>query len=161
MKKLILLFLAFTLFSCNDGDFEIPSFEFTDTISSCGEYLLFKKNSDGTEVLILTLSQSQLGQSEGEKTINISAGNLVYRIFDEAISDNYFCVSIPPTTPIVLKDVLAESGTINIITTILKNENEEITGYQYDISFSNLLFLDNGGRIYHENFNFGTFIINL
>ena len=161
MKKLILLFLAFSLFSCDDGDFDIPSFEFTEAISSCGEYVLFKKNSEGTEVLVLTLSNSQLGQTAGDKTIKITAGNVIYRIFDEAIADNYFCASIPPTTPVVLKDVLAESGTINIITTVLSNENEEITGYQYDISFSNLLFLDNDGRIFHENFDFGTFTVNL
>jgi hypothetical protein len=161
MKKLILLFLVFSLVSCNDGDFDIPAFEFTEAISSCGEYVLFKKNSESTEVLVLTLSNSQLGKIEGEKTIAISAGNVIYRIFDASISDNYFCASIPPTIPLVLKDILAESGSINIITAIIKNENEEITGYQYDISFSQLLFLDNDGRIYHENFDFGTFIVNL
>ena len=46
MKKLILLFLVFSLVSCNDGDFDIPAFEFTEAISSCGEYVLFKKNSE-------------------------------------------------------------------------------------------------------------------
>ena len=107
MKKLILLILAFSLFSCNDGDFEVPVFEFTEGISSCGEYVLFKKNSDATEVLVLSISDSQLGVTEGDKTINISPENLIYRIFDEAISDNYFCVTIPPTTPIVLKDISA------------------------------------------------------
>ena len=73
---------------------------------------------------MVTLSNSQLGKTEGEKTIAISAGNVIYRIFDASISDNYFCASIPPTTPLVLKDVLAESGSINITTAIIKNENE-------------------------------------
>ncbi len=161
MKKLILLILAFSLFSCNDGDFEIPAFEFTEDIGSCGEYILFKKNSDATEVLILTVSSSQLGETEGEKSIDIIEDKVIYRIFDAAITDSYFCVSIPPTTPTVLKDIPAESGTIKITTTVISNENEEVTGYQYYITFSNLLFTDDGTRIYHENFEFGTFTVNL
>ena len=30
MKKLITFFIAFTLLSCNDGDFDVPSFEFSE-----------------------------------------------------------------------------------------------------------------------------------
>jgi hypothetical protein len=161
MKKIILLVLAFTLFSCNDGDFDVPTFEFSDVISSCGEYILFKKNSESTEVLVLTLSNSDLGSSEGDKAISITPEKVIYRIFDAAITDDYFCASIPPTTPLVLKDIYAESGSINIITTVLKNQNNEITGYSYDISFSELLFLDEDGQIFYQNFDFGTFTVNL
>ena len=40
-------------------------------------------------------------------------------------------------------------------TAIIKNEI--VTGYKYEISVSNLLFLDNNERIFFETFSFGVF----
>ncbi|REE82034.1 hypothetical protein BX611_1577 [Lutibacter oceani] len=157
MKKLITLFVAFTLFSCNDGDFDVPAFEFTDTVNSCGEYLLYKLNTEKTEAIIISLSPTQLGTIAGEKTYTISSTlKVTYRLFDEAIGTDYFCQEIPPSTPIVLKELDAESGTL-IINTIEVVEDEVITGYEYEISISNLLFLDNNERIFFETFSFGVF----
>lgn len=157
MKKLITLFIAFTLFSCNDGDFDIPSFEFAEEINSCGETILYKLSPDKTEVILLTLSNTQLGTTVGEKSHPISASlNIIYRIFDDAIDTNYFCQEIPPASPLVLKELIAEKGTL-IINTIATIKDEEITGYTYEISISELLFLDNKERIFFETFNFGKF----
>tara|TARA_R110001583_G_scaffold58714_4_gene174829 strand:- start:3962 stop:4441 length:480 start_codon:yes stop_codon:yes gene_type:complete len=157
MKKLITLFIAFTLISCNDGDFDIPAFEFTNTVKSCGEYLLFVKNTESTEVLMLSLTNTQLGSTVGEKTYPISTTlKVTYRIFDEKITDTYFCQAIPPATPLVLKELLGIEGTL-VINTIATITNEVVTGYEYDISLKNLLFLDNNQRIYFESMPFGTF----
>jgi hypothetical protein len=157
MKKLFTLFIAFTLFSCNDGDFDIPAFEFTDTINTCGEYLLYKTNSENTEAIILSLTNAQLGTTEGEKTYPISTTlKVTYRIFDEKIGTDYFCQEIPPSTPLVLKELVANEGSI-FINTIAVIEDEVVTGYTYDISIKNLLFLDNNERIYFETMDFGTF----
>lgn len=162
MKKLIAFFIAFTLFSCNDGDFDVPEFEFTETVKTCGEYIIYRTNTEGTEVIILNLSPSNLGTSEGEKDVNLSSNVTVsYRIFDEAITDSYFCQDIPPATPIILKDLIAESGTLNITTTAIKSSTEEITGYKYFITISDLLFNDVKERIYFESFDFGELDINL
>lgn len=157
MKKLFTLFIAFTLFSCNDGDFDIPAFEFTDTINSCGEYLLYKTNSENTEAIMLSLTNTQLGETAGDKTYSISTSlKVTYRIFDEKIGTDYFCQEIPPATPIVLKELDAVEGDI-IITTIEIKEDGIVTGYKYEISISNLLFLDNNERIYFETFDFGEY----
>ncbi|SNR31885.1 hypothetical protein [Lutibacter flavus] len=157
MKKLFTLFIAFTLFSCNDGDFDIPAFEFTDTINSCGEYLLYKTNSENTEAIMLSLTNTQLGETAGEKTHSISTSlKVTYRIFDEKIGTDYFCQEIPPATPIVLKELDAVEGDI-IITTIEIKKDGVVTGYKYEISISNLLFLDNDERIYFETFYFGAY----
>ena len=152
MKKLITFFLAFSLFSCNDGDYDVPVFEFTDTVHSCGEYVLYITNSNATEVMILTISPENLGVTEGDSSISTS---IIYRIFEEGISDNYFCQDIPPSTPKVVKELIAESGTINITTTTLS------TGSEYTITISDLLFNDDSERIFFENFNFGIFTVNL
>lgn len=157
MKKLIILFIAFTFFSCNDGDFDVPSFEFTTTIKSCGEYLLYETNIEGTEALMLSLTTGQLGTTVGEKSYPISTSlKVTYRIFDKKITDTYFCQEIPPANPVVLKELVATEGSI-IINTIAIIKDTVVTGYEYDISIKNLLFLDNNQRIYFESMPFGTF----
>lgn len=157
MKKLITFFIAFTLLACNDGDFDVPSFEFTDTVNSCGETLLYTLSSDKTEVIILTLSDTQLGTTVGEKSYAVSTSlNVIYRIFDDAIDTDYFCQEIPPASPLVLKELYAESGSI-IINTTEVFEDEIVTGYKYEISISELLFLDDNERIFFETFDFGDY----
>ncbi len=160
MKKLITLILIIGLTSCNDGDFDVPAFEFTDTVKSCGEYLLYITNANSTEALLLPLTTTQLGTTPGENNYTISSTlNVTYRIFEEGIDTDYFCQSIPPTTPLVLKELIASSGTINIITTE-KSTDGNITGYTYDITMSELLFMDNEERVFFENLDFGSFSIN-
>ena len=156
MKEFIILFFALSLISCNDGDFDVPAIEFTSDVGSCGEYLLYITNSNNTEVLILTLGPSNLGTIEGESAIQISSSskNLIYRIFNEGIQDTYFCQDIPPSSPNVAKELIAESGIINITTTEISN------GYEYSITISDLLFNDVDERIFFENFSFGDFIVN-
>jgi hypothetical protein len=160
MKKLITLFIAFSLFSCNDGDFDVPVFEFTDTVNSCGEYVLHIANSNSTEVLALNLTATQINNTVGEKSYSIASPMVNYRIFEEGIGSHYFCADIPPSTPKVVKELIAESGTINIITTAIES-NGSVTGYTYSISFSELLFNDNDERIFFESLNFGDFTLNL
>jgi len=161
MKKLIILFLAFSLLSCNDGDFDVPVFEFTDTVNSCGEYILHIKNSNSTEVLVLTLSTTEIAGVVGEEQYDISSSlEATYRIFEEGISSDYFCQSIPPSTPKVLKELNAESGVITVITDEIIT-NDVVTGYSYTISFSELLFNENSERIFFENLDFGIFTVNL
>ncbi len=157
MKKLITFFIAFTLLSCNDGDFDVPSFEFSEDVNSCGETLLYRLSPDKTEVILLTLTSTQLGTTVGEKSYAVSSTlNVIYRIFDDAIDTNYFCQEIPPAAPLVLKELEADKGTI-IINTNAVIVNEIITGYTYEISISELLFLDNNERIFFDTFNFGAF----
>ena len=157
MKKLITFFIAFTLLSCNDGDFDVPSFEFSEDVNSCGETLLYRLSPDKTEVILLTLTSTQLGTTVGEKSYAVSSTlNVIYRIFDDAIDTNYFCQESPPAAPLVLKELEADKGTI-IINTNAVIVNEIITGYTYEISISELLFLDNNERIFFDTFNFGAF----
>lgn len=162
MKKFIIFFIALSLFSCNDGDFDVPEFQFTDDVNSCDEYLLYIASSEKTETMIMTLTSGQLGTTPGEKSYSISSSlPVIYRIFSEAIGSDYFCQAIPPTTPIVLKELDADSsGNVNIITTEVLDD-QTVIGYTYEITISDLLFMDGSERIYFENFTFGTFEIEL
>ena len=150
-----------SFWSCNDGNYDVPLFQFTDDVYGCGEYILYKTSEDKIESLLLTLTNGELGTEEGTETYSISSSReIIYRIFDSGIDENYFCQPVPPITPTVIKEVKAETGEIIIVTSeILKNE--EIVGYSYDITLSDLLFLDNNDRIYFETFIYGVYEIDL
>ena len=151
-----------SFFSCNDGDFDTPEFEFEDTIYSCFDYVLYVTNSNHTEAMAITLIDGQLGTEIGEKAYPVSSSlEIVYRLFDSGIGSDYFCQLIPATEPKVLTEMNAESAMINIITSGIYDKDNVLTGYSYEISFSDLLFMDGSDRIFYESFPFGTFTINL
>lgn len=161
MKKFITLFIALSFFSCDDGDFDTPEFDFDDTVYSCYDYLLYVTNSSKKETMAMTLIDGQLGTEIGEKIYPISTSlEVVYRLFDGGIGSDYFCQLIPATTPKVLKEMNAESGFVNIITSEIF-EDDVLIGYSYDLSISDLLFLDRNRRIFYESFYFGTFEIEI
>ncbi len=161
MKKITLLFVTLSLFACNDGNFDVPAFEFSDTINSCGNYILYKTNSNKTEVLVLTINESNFKQEAGETTISIGGATKVsYRIFNEGINSDYFCQDIPPFAPTVLKELIADEGSVIITASEIVSDNV-ISGYSYDINLTDLLLTNNDEKIYFENYFFGTFEVNL
>jgi len=161
MKKIISLFLALSFFSCNDGDFDIPEFEFDHTVYSCFEYVLYITSNNRKEAMAMTLIDSQLDTTVGEKSFPISSSlEIVYRLFDDGIGNDYFCQLIPAIKPKVLKELNAVGGIVNINTSEVFEESVLI-GYSYNISISDLLFIDGNDRIFYETFPFGTFTIKL
>ncbi|MFD1294282.1 hypothetical protein ACFQ5N_10580 [Lutibacter holmesii] len=160
MKKLLTLFIAFTIVSCNDGDFSVPDFDFEDEVYGCWDNnIVYVTNSSGTEAMVITLIDDELGTEVGTATYDVSSTReVVYRIFNDGIDGNYFCQAIPPTTPTVTTELIAESGTISITTSEVYDEDDdtELTGYSYLITFSHLLFYeDDGDRIFFETLAFG------
>ncbi|MDP3359849.1 MAG: hypothetical protein Q8S41_10930 [Lutibacter sp.] len=155
MKKILILFLAFTLNACNDGDFDVPVFEFTEKVNVCGNFVLYIASTNSTEVLVLTLPSTALG-TEPTTTLPISTTvTATYRIFDKGITATYFCQDIPPLEPKILKELKAdETGTINIVSTEIL-ANGVVTGYSYEITILNLNFVDGEDRIYFDSFFFG------
>ena len=162
MKKIISLFIALSCFSCNDGDFDVPEFEFTDNVYGCwNDLIVYITSSSNTETMVMTLIEGEIGTTPGETSYPIASPlEVVYRIFDDGIGNDYFCQAIPPIEPKVVKELIAESGNVNIITTEIYTDLV-LTGYSYEISLSDLLFLDNGERIFFENFEFGTYEVEL
>ncbi|HEY9170213.1 MAG TPA: hypothetical protein VIN72_12045 [Lutibacter sp.] len=154
MKKLLILFLAFTLTACNDGDFDVPDFEFTEKVNMCGEFVLYISNTKSIEVLVLTLPKTALGTTPSVSLPISNAVTITYRIFDKGITSTYFCQAVPPSEPKIIKELIADGGTINIVTTEILADNI-VTGHSYEITVSKLSFNDKKERIYYENFYFG------
>lgn len=159
MKKILILFLAFTLNACNDGDFDVPVFEFTEKVNVCGKYVLYIASTKNTEVLVLTLPSTALGTAPTVALPISATVTATYRIFDKGITATYFCQDIPPLEPKIIKELKADGGTINIAATEILT-NSVVTGYSYEITISKLSFNDGKERVFFDSFNFGTIKIN-
>lgn len=123
MKKYFLFSALFALLSCNDGDIQIETLDFSAvTAQNCGTLtadtnLFFKIND--TETLILTLASGLLKNEVSETEITSAipeSSKLSYRTFSGPVASSYFCDSPPPATPIVLKEINAEKGIVTINT---------------------------------------------
>lgn len=128
MKKLLFVTTTLLIFSCSDGDLEIETLDFDSvSIEQCGTASLeteifFKRNS--SEVLILNLQTGLLlNEVSAETIVSTIPGQsqLIYRIFDDNVSSNYFCDDFPPATPRVIEEIEAEDGQVLITTTTLDN----------------------------------------
>ncbi len=160
----ILLFII--LFSCDDGNFEVPSFEFNDTVNTCGSYVIYRTNSDQTEAFIIELSNTEILSEETVTPIEtpITATNVQYRIFNGIVNPSYFCADIPPVTPSVTRNWEGVAGSYNkisITTTAVLNDDDIITGYEHQITLINLVLESNGDSQTFESYYFGSFITDL
>lgn len=173
MKQILgLLICAFILNSCDDGDIAFKKFNFDPTaaVNKCttNNGLYFKiKNS---EALILKipatsfLNEETATGSPRKLTIN-STNQVLYRLFNDVVSNTYFCSDIPPATPIVFDEWNATegvqdiSGTIEIATTkILNTTTQAITGYNHLITFRNITFKKTSNALVYEEYVFGNYV---
>ena len=129
MKKIFVFLVVLFVLSCDDGNIDIPGFNFSDeSIEDCGNLVLFKIN--GTESIVVQFNEDNTDDSffteikENETyTLSESGTNsITYRTFDTEPTSNYFCQNIPPTTPLVINEWLG-SGTLKV-TTALESEDD-------------------------------------
>jgi hypothetical protein len=131
MKKYFAILLFSVLISCNDGDVILTTFDFDESaLQFCGGpggYLFFKINQVGSESLSVRLGSNEQLFLESD-TLDISldgTSNYVnYRIFSEQVDSDYFCNAVPPTSPNVSDEYVAESGIVNLITITELNDND-------------------------------------
>ncbi len=96
--------------SCNDGDLDISSFEFEDEVNICGvnQYTLYRlSTTEQREALIVTLTDQQVRKDE-DLVIPVSVSEsgdytVTYRLFNDPVTDDYFCSAVPPVEPTVVK----------------------------------------------------------
>ncbi len=165
MKKLILFVALCTVFSCNDGNLDISSFEFQDEVNICGttQYTLYRLSTDEQrEALIVTLTDQQIRKDE-DLVVPVSVTEngdftVTYRLFEEQVTDNYFCAAVPPVEPKVQKDWRGVSGTIVIENDpVYDTEGENIIGWKhYVVLIDVVLQVDDQELKLDETFLFGT-----
>jgi len=163
MKKIFALICILFTFSCDDGNFEIASFEFETKISHCDEYLLYRLSTgEHKEALIVTLTDKEIKQSEEAiPLVNISKTGpytVTYRIFDQEVTSAYFCKTIPPTEPQTVKNWIGGGGTILIVNTAVKDEDDKIIAYKHTITLNDLALNNNDeSLLFDPSYFYGDF----
>ncbi|MFC2109417.1 hypothetical protein ACFLRU_03425 [Bacteroidota bacterium] len=149
MKKISFIVLLLLFNACDDGDFEIPSFDFDGiSVNTCGDLVLHKISSNKTEALILNIDEDNddnqyFTTALSSKSYSITetgSNTFTYRIFNSEVSNNYFCQDIPSVNPTVAKEWKG-SGTLivdNLIT--LDDEDGAPTSLETDLSTYTSLF---------------------
>ncbi|NKI32862.1 hypothetical protein [Croceivirga thetidis] len=161
MKKTFLVVLLASLISCSDGDLQIETLDFDSaSLDQCGTAglttdLFFKINQE--EALILELPADLFLNEISTETISRtipSQAQLTYRVFNDNVSNSYFCSDFPPATPIVTEEIEADSGTVLVTTT-----QEDDTTFRHTIQLDNIQLVNAAGeRITDLTINeFGSF----
>lgn len=161
----MLFFVLFAGLSCNDGDLDISSFEFEDEVSICGatQYTLYRLSTgEQREALIVTLTNQQIRKDE-DIVVPVSVTEngdftVTYRLFEDQVTDNYFCAAVPPVEPKVQKDWRGVSGTIVVENQpVYDTEEENIIGWKhYVVLIDVVLRVDDQELKLDETFLFGT-----
>jgi hypothetical protein len=135
MKKIFgLIIVCVFVSSCNDGDIIVTNFDFEDQdLQICGgtsvdNYVFFKINTSSQESISLKLTTTDvLFMESGVLEYTLDESNFVnYRKFEDGISSDYFCNSVPPTSPLVVQDYLANSGRARLTTAASLDDNDTI-----------------------------------
>lgn len=165
MKKVLMLLIILLSFSCDDGDLDISSFEFEDEVNLCGtkDYTLYRlSTNEQREALIVTLTDQQIRKDEDiVLPVNVTLSGdytVTYRLFDDQVTDSYFCASVPPVEPTVVKDWRGVSGTIFVENQpIYDTDGETITGWRhYIVLIDVVLQVDDQELKLDETFVYGT-----
>lgn len=134
MKQLLLVFAVLFLFSCNDGNQDVPDFNFADAnIQICGNgnKIVIYKIVDN-EAIAIGLDNSQINDSlfVNEQilqpiTLSKSGTNtIVYRTFDDNPGSSYFCSDIPPVSPLAISEWTGD-GKLEIDVKIEKQDDND------------------------------------
>ncbi|MDG3583404.1 hypothetical protein [Galbibacter pacificus] len=144
MRKIFFFAVLILCASCDDGDIVIDplTFDNTDIQPACGDITLFKISDNKEEALIMKISPSSSTPPVFTTvdtlnfTINNEANKVVYRIFDDEVSNSYFCQDVPPTTPLATEEWYAPSGTIQIITTVEDDDQDGVPTSQEGVVYN-------------------------
>lgn len=167
MKKIFGLIALALVMACDDGDMTFKTFNFgTAAVQSCTTTGIVYKTS-GTQALILDLDPSAFIDIETQigvpRVVTLGAANkLIYRNYTGNVSSASLCSDIPPASPAVAEEWVAlPGGTLNIVTTERKDDDEKLIGYSHSITLKSVTFTKGDETIIMEDNVFGTYLETL
>lgn len=170
MKRFLsILICVLALNSCDDGNLTLEDINFEDVpTQSCGSNnIIFKlKNNESLLLEIPKESFKNETTEPGNPTlidIDNSKKRVIYRGYNGVVTSDNICNTIPPALPNVTDQWTATSGKIQIITTTITENGSipgstKITGYNHNITFTNITFAKTNGNQVYETFPFGDYI---
>ena len=140
MKKLLYLIIPIVLLGCDDGDIITNDFDFEDasveacdpTVSSgsINNFVFYKNEDTNFESLVLQFLTSDdilnINAIYGPYSItSTSTNSFEYRKFNAAPGNDYYCNSIPPSSPTVTEVFNAIGGEITIETSTRSDDDND------------------------------------
>jgi len=130
---------AISLLSCNDGDIFVTELHFPETLEYCEgntDLIIYSIKENPYESLSIKLAISDtinlISVIDPSPTSELSSTNtLNYRSYSGDPS-NIFCNSLPPTSPSILTNYEATTGTVKFTTTLIEDDNDGIPAYLED-----------------------------
>lgn len=170
MKKYLYALITVIFISCDDGDVELQSFDFSNQpIEKCSDNnLLFKTKGD--ETLLIGLSNDTFNSAfentetgDTPRLIPISSPNFVlYRKYSENITSATLCSTLAPATPFVIKEWATGGGVIKIETNaIYDTDGITILRYTHNIVLENVSFINNEESFTLSSYIFGDYETSL
>lgn len=141
MRNFLIFFcVSFLITSCDDGDIITVELNFEQELSRCendmNSYLLFETRNDPSESLSLIIPRNNANEllfreatpidNPTELTINGSTVRFNYRTYNRNIANNELCNVIPPADLIINEDFESPSGTVEITSTIVDDDNDGV-----------------------------------
>ncbi len=135
-----------TITSCDDGDIVVTSFEFDDvSLQSCAgfetdEFVFFKINTSVNEAILLKAIVPGYNETtETNNAIPITIDGLtnevVYRQFNTAITNSYFCSTVPQSGVRVTNELNGIEGSASITVAIVsEDDNDGVPAEEEDIN---------------------------
>ncbi len=169
MKKILLLVsIVFTFNSCDDGDFVVENFNFSDsTIQRCSVTSDIYVKTKGSELLLAIIPNEYMIDKVTEigtpRIYTITANDqIIYRKYNGDVTTSSICSTIPPASPSVVEEYKASQGATIEITTSINTVVNETTlattiNYNHQITFRNVLFSNATSTLNYLEYNFGTF----
>ena len=162
MKKILFFLSLIALSSCDDGDIIVSSFDFSEqdveycstvdnTESETVNYIFYKINSETNEAIAFRISTDEpiLTELSNETPYTFNLGSssnsfVSYRIFNNAITSDYFCNEVPPSQPSVTEEYISAEGTVTIVTQGEYDDNDGIDA-EFEMTLNGDTDLDGDG----------------
>lgn len=167
MKKLLVLLIFISLLnSCDDGNMQVESFDFSAAKTeecSVGTTDFFIYKITGNEALIIKVSEELFENAIGKDSATIGTNaTVIYRLYDGPVSVNTLCSPIPASNPKVIEEWNATGGKVNIVTNTVKTTNEttgssRITSFNHNITLTDITFNTGNGEQRNSIIPFGVY----
>ncbi|MGB3774074.1 MAG: hypothetical protein WA951_02345 [Leeuwenhoekiella sp.] len=143
MWRFLVLLIAMTAISCNDGDVIVTNFDFEGLdINLCRtaqvnqpeniKYVFSKINPETREALAIEFVTDEPILSETtdgtpyQITFNGGTAKVSYRIYNGEVTADYFCNAIPPASPQVSEEYESADGTAVITVSGIREDDDGI-----------------------------------
>lgn len=165
MKKYLLasVFGLALLTSCDDGDVVYKDLDFGGkNVEKCATKNFYYKASKN-EMIILDIPADTLMKNILYLEQLVGDNNQVlYRSYDSDVDGKAICENLPPKSPLVMSELLAQSGgkiliDKNIANTVNEDRKTVSVAYNYTFNFYNIKFTDGDTELKFDRLNFGTY----